>query len=109
MEVFERNLRMVRGDSDSIAVTIKGDYTLQQGDFVELTVRKDPYSPIVLHKRITEFTDNTFTIGFSPEDTASLSFGDYVYDVQLTFGGAVKTIIPPSRLTIGEEVTYGTH
>ena len=81
--------------------------TLQEGDVVEFTVRQTIYSDKpVLYKKITEFSDNTAFINILPEDTENLRFGKYVYDVQLTFNGAVKTIIKPSTFTIGEEVTY---
>lgn len=62
--------------------------------------------PKKVTNKITEFSDNTAYINILPEDTESLRFGKYVYDVQLTFNGAVKTIIKPSTFTIGEEVTY---
>lgn len=38
MEVKGTNLEMVRGDSESIRVKLKG-YEPKDGDFVELTVR----------------------------------------------------------------------
>lgn len=100
------NLEMTRGDSERIAVSLTG-YTLQPGDMVELTVRQAIYSnEPVLYKKVTDFSENTAYINILPEDTASLQFGNYVYDVQLTFNGMVKTIIKPSTFTIGEEVTY---
>lgn len=106
MIVNGTNLKMTRGDSERIAVSLTG-YTLQEGDVVEFTVRQTIYSDKpVLYKKITEFSDNTAYINILPEDTEHLRFGKYVYDVQLTFNGAVKTIIKPSTFTIGEEVTY---
>lgn len=100
------NLKMTRGDSEKIVVFLKG-YSLQQGDMVEFTVRESIYSDKpVIYKKITEFSDNSFYINILPEDTESLLFGKYVYDVKLTFNGMVKTIIRISTFTIGEEVTY---
>ena len=106
MKVNGTNLSMTRGDSESISVTISG-YDIQPGDFLEMTVRKRTASPVVLYKKVTEFSENKAVISITPEETNDLSIGDYVYDLQLTFGGAVKTIVKPSKFTLEEEVTYG--
>ena len=106
MKVNGTNLSMTRGDSESISVTISG-YDIQPGDFLEMTVRQRPASPVVFYKKVTEFSENKAVISIMPEETSDLSIGDYVYDLQLTFGGAVKTIVKPSKFTLEEEVTYG--
>ncbi len=106
MTVTGTDLCMTRGDSEIITVRVTG-YTLTEGDMVELTVRRNVKTPPVLYKRVTEFRDNAAQIAIDPQDTRDLPFGVYVYDVQLTYGGAVKTIIRPSKFTIGEEVTHG--
>ena len=106
MIVSGTNLTMTRGDSECLEVTISG-YELQPGDKLEMTVRPYVGGKILLHKEITEFEGNIVDIPIWPEDTQSLSFGVYVYDLQLTFaGGAVKTIVKPSRFTIAQEVAY---
>lgn len=106
MTINGTDIFMTRGDSENIKVTLSG-YTLMEGDYVELTIRKTPRSAVVLHKKVTEFSDNSAVISILPEDTEALQFGDYMYDIQLTFSGVVKTIIKPSKLTVGEEITYG--
>lgn len=108
MEITGTNIRMVRGDSESIGIKISG-YTLTEGDFIEFTVRKYIGSPIFIYKKESNFVDNSISVNIYPEDTNNLDFGDYIYDIQLTYGGSVKTIIRPSRFTIGEEVTYGNN
>ena len=98
---------MTRGDSEEIVVNLSG-YTLKPGDMVEMTVRMSALSQKVIYKRVTSFTNNQAVISIEPKDTEPLSFGDYVYDVQLTYdGGKVKTVVTPSAFTILEEVTYG--
>lgn len=53
MQVNGTNLKMTRGDSERIAVSLTG-YTLQEGDVVEFTVRQTIYSDKpVLYKKIT--------------------------------------------------------
>lgn len=106
MRVYGTDLFMTRGDSESIGVKLNG-YTLQDGDKVEFTVRRSVGSGAVIHKTVTEFSENAAIIPILPEDTERLQFGKYVYDIQLTYGGSVKTIVTPSSFEIGEEVTYG--
>lgn len=106
MKVNGTNLEMVRGDSESIAVTFS-NYDPQPGDKVEMTVRRNVRSNAVIRKSVNHFSGRTAIISLAPEDTERLDPGKYVYDVQLTYGGAVKTIIPPSTFNIGEDVTYG--
>lgn len=106
LKVINTNLRMTRGDSESFSITFHG-YTPQPGDLVEFTVRRFISSDVILYKKVTKFEGNKAIIKIMPEDTEKLSFGDYVYDIQLTFSGAVKTIIKPSKFTIESEVTYG--
>lgn len=106
MQVNGTNLQMVRGDTESISVTFS-NYTPKPGDIVEMTVRKNVKGIPVISKKVETFADNKAIIDILPEDTERLDFGKYVYDIQLTYSGAVKTIIKPSEFIIGEEVTYG--
>lgn len=84
MIVSGTDLFMTRGDSESISVTISG-YDIQPGDFVEMTIRQRPASPVVIYKKVTEFSENKAIISILPEETSDLSTGDYIYDIQLTF------------------------
>lgn len=106
MIVSGTNLYMTRGDTEAISVKLSG-YELKEGDKVEFTVRRTVASEILMHKEVTEFSENSALISIAPEDTASAKPGRYVYDVQLTYDGNVKTVIPPSTFEIGWEVTYG--
>ena len=99
-------LSMVRGDSESISITLN-NYTPAPGDFIEFTVRRKIGAAIAIHKKVEQFSGQKAFISISPEDTNGLPFGEYVYDIQLTFGGLVKTVVKPSKFVIGEEVTYG--
>ena len=106
MIVSGTNIYMTRGDTENISVKLNG-YDLKAGDKVELTVRRTVASIVVMHKEVTEFAENAALIHILPEDTSKLRPGRYVYDVQLTYNGNVKTVIPPSTFEIGWEVTYG--
>jgi hypothetical protein len=111
MEINGKNIRLVRGDSDSITVQLsEGDTArpLVTGDIVYFTVKKSPYeSAKVFQKIITEFVDGKAIIPITHDDTKDMEFKSYVYDIQITFAdGTVKTIVPPSQFEIMPEVTY---
>ena len=52
-------------------------------------------------------TKQDVQIELSPIDTKNLRFKTYVYDIQwIKLDDSVVTIVPPSKFTILEEVTY---
>lgn len=112
MIVQGTNLSMIRGDSESITVSLtdeQGSSTpLIDGDTIYFTVKTTVHTTSkILQKVVTLFEDGVAYIEITPEDTKSLIFRDYVYDVQLTRAdGTIMTIIPPSKFTIKGEVTY---
>lgn len=106
MKISGTNIYMTRGDNESIGITLNG-YTPSIGDFVEMTVRKSSKSDVLIHKKVEDAQDGKFIINILPDDTSHIPFGNYVYDIQLTYDGLVKTIVLPSMFTIGEEITYG--
>lgn len=97
---------MTRGDSQNITVSIVG-YTLTSEDTVVMTIRKDLKCPIVLQLTADQWLDGKAVISIAPEDTQDLKWGEYIYDIQLTYSsGDVVTIVKPSKFVLGEEVTY---
>lgn len=106
------NLKMIRGDSESITLKIEHSdstpYDFQAGDIVYFTVKQRANTKeIILQKILTHFPDNQAIIEINPEDTSELAFRKYVYDIQLTQAdGRVKTVVPMSMFEILEEVTY---
>lgn len=112
MKVNGTDLTMIRGDSESIVLSLKKDNVMvpfNQGDTVYFTVKQSYIEEdITLQKIITEFNeDGNCIIEIKPEDTKELSFRSYVYDIQLTdSNGRVTTIVPCSKFVITEEVTY---
>ena len=107
MIVKNKSISMTRGDSESITVRCP-EVPFETGDVITMTVREDAQSDIVLQIAVTEFNaDGSALLPIAPEDTASLDFGKYVYDIQLARAdGTVTTLITPGRFTLTEEVTY---
>lgn len=108
MTITQNKIYMTRGDTAVFAVSLDGRMLID-GDVVEMTVRKRPEHPQrAIYKKVTEFREGKAIITLNPEDTQHLPFGEYSYDVQVTFeGGRVATIVKPTPFVIGQEDTYG--
>lgn len=105
MTVNGTTLSMVRGDTERISVT--PSVAFETGDIITMTVRKDVDADIALQKVVTEFTEGVAYIDITHEDTATLDFGAYVYDIQVQWAsGAIKTLVKKSTFKLEEEVTY---
>ena len=109
LNIYEDNtIDLTRGDTCAIIVTIydlNGDeYELQTGDVLLFTMKINcETQDIVVQKDITSDS----IISLTHNDTKSLAYGSYVYDVQLTTaGGDVYTVIAPALFNITKEVTF---
>lgn len=107
IKLHGNRIYLTRGDTALLKVVILGAdkevYTPDDTDTVTLTVKKTTGSADILFQR--EVVDGMVTI--EPEDTASLPYGDYVYDVCLeTEKGIVQTFIPPTVFKLTEEVNF---
>lgn len=106
IKVKGTDIFIVRGDAATINLTIKdkvakNNYALDEKDKVTLSVKKDIYCKDILIQK--DFENNTLWL--EKEDTQNLDFGEYVYDVQLTYqDGKKDTIIQPSKFIILSEV-----
>ena len=103
----KNNIRMTRGDSESITVTCE-ERPFAEGDKITMTVKESEYrKEILFQKNVTEFQDGKAIIEITPEDTKNFHFAGYVYDIQLTGAdGTVTTIIKPAIFEVMKEVTH---
>lgn len=108
MKVENTNLSMIKGDTEYISVFCD-NYFFQEGDILEFTVRQTPeHFKKLIYKKVSNFIGNRAEIKIEPEDTKNLAPSTYKYDIQLTLSnGDIKTIVPCSKFTILQEVTYG--
>lgn len=101
------DIKIIHGDTSRFEVEVldqTGDkYNLQEEDKLVFTVKKNTSTDItVIQKQIL---GDTFTL--THEDTKSLDYGKYVYDIQLTqANGDVTTVIQPSIFEIMPEVNF---
>lgn len=113
MKVKGNSLSMVRGDSESLIISMESDdgtlIPFQEGDTVYFTVKTSTMTEDkTLQKIITVFQEGIAIAPIDPIDTKLLNYGSYVFDIQVVFrDGTVTTIVPPpTEFNILEEVTY---
>lgn len=102
-------IALTRGDTAYLTVPItrvdgsgETEYLIQPDDQLRLTVKRTYYDPPAMQLTLTG--QNCFRI--DPSDTATLDFGAYVYDVELTMSnGDVYTVIPDAVFVVGKEVS----
>ena len=105
--VNNNNISLIRGDSGaftiSIADTNGSPVALTDGDVLTFTLRRAARNPAIVLQKI--IADGELDI--KPADTEGLTFGAYVYDIELKRAdGYVDTVIPPHEFLLMEEVTY---
>ena len=113
--IIEDNIiNLTRGDTLRVKVDITLDgepYTPVQGDEVRFALKHR-----TLNSTKTEFTDpdplilkqipiDTMILELEPQDTKTLGFGKYAYDIQITFAdGTVYTFITNEKFNLTPEV-----
>ena len=107
--VIRNRISITRGDSAQITLTIRDRVTGKPfvpgaDDRLTFTVKRELSDEIPL---VVKTLDLLLLL---PEDTASLPFGTYRYDVELVLvSGYTDTVIPPSPFIVTGEVTaHGT-
>lgn len=107
VKITGTTITMTRGDTLLLEVgmtdTSGNAYTPVEGDLVRFAVKKS-YNDrnTVIYK---EIPNDTLILRLEPEDTKRMSFGKYVYDIQITFAdGTVDTFIAEAQFILAEEV-----
>lgn len=114
VKVSGTTITMTRGDTAVIAVSMTRNgtaYTPVTGDAVRFAMKHPKMTSgnkqykdeePVLEKDIPI---GTMELTIEPEDTKDLDFGEYVYDIQITFNdGTVDTFIETATLNLTPEV-----
>lgn len=107
LKVSDNVISLTRGDTAVLQLSIKkddgSDYAIAETDNILFTIKKNTKEKtVILQKAVSNGT-----IGINPEETSSLDYGTYCYDVQLKKeDGTVATVITPSPFILTEEVTF---
>lgn len=108
IEVLDKQtIKMTRGDTFRATLEIEQadgtPYTPASGDEIRFAMKKNYEDQECLIEK--EIPINTLVLEISPAETKDLSFGKYVYDIQLTHeNGDVDTFIDRAELFLTEEV-----
>lgn len=113
MKIQGHSMKMTRGDTEALTVTLTSEngvnIPLVEEDLVIFTVKETPTSITnAIQIIVNTFENGKAIISILPEHTSNLRFGDYRYDIELRRADkTVRTIIPDSKFTIGAEITTG--
>jgi hypothetical protein len=106
-KVKKNTIFLTRGDTFKAMLTINNPdgsvYTPVEGDTIRFALKENIEDEECLILR--DIPIDTMLLVLYPEDTKSLEFGSYVYDIQLTkANGDVDTFITASKLKLTAEV-----
>ena len=101
------NIELTRGDTFKRTLVLKdaegNPFTPSHNDEIRFALKRKVKDENVLINKI--IPNDTLILKIDPEDTKELPFGDYVYDIQITYpNGDVDTFITVSRFKLTEEV-----
>ncbi len=104
VQIEKTHIKMTRGDTLVLNIAMsKGGirFIPAAGDVITFTMKKKVKDAVPL---VTKNAVGT-QIKLAPNDTKTLDFGDYVYDIAITYANDdVDTFVPLSTLTLTEEV-----
>ena len=105
-KITGNSIQITRGDTGifTLALTSAGQPYDYSNDEVLFTVKRNTRTTEIIFQKVIEYGEN---VTIEPQDTASLSYGNYVYDIQVTSGAVVDTVITPSVFAVLPEVTFG--
>ena len=105
-------MRIIRGDSKTFTFQRKdkdNNVIIEKPDKMYLTIKQNEFERKALIQKTFDngirFEEDTYYVDFVPEDTDDLSFGEYVYDIEIINGDIVKTI-KKDTFVIESEVTH---
>ncbi len=105
-------MNIVRGDTGAFKfqrLNSGGEPITSIPDEMFFTVKKSfSFNAYVLQKKLSDMMlgeDNCWHFTIEPSDTATLDYGTYVYDIEVTTGEYVQTIAK-GKLVIEEESTW---
>ena len=105
----KQTIKIVRGTTNVFSVAITDEttgeaYTLEEGETLRFGIKQLPTDTTYLVTKIfdTQGDDGNYAFALNPDDTISLPFGAYWYDIGLQSGSNYFNVIPASSF----EVTY---
>ena len=109
------DLEFPRGDTKKFKFKLKdaegNDISLTSGDMLYFTVRQNPNAKTkTLQKKlgsgINLGTDGYYHVTLSSDDTATLNYGTYGYDIELKSSTGLVQTLTIGEITLTEEFTW---
>ena len=109
------DLEFPRGDTKKFKFKLKDkngeDISLTTGDMLYFTTKQNPNTDTkVIQKKlgngITLGTDGYYHITLSSDDTATLDYGTYGYDIELKTSTGIVQTLTIGEITLTEEYTW---
>ena len=104
-KVSGSTIYLVQGDTLQTLITLKypdgSIYEPEEGDKLRFALKMeiDDENPII----VKEIPTDTMTLELTSEET-DLEVGNYIYDIELSIGDYVNTVIPNAKMIIVSEV-----
>lgn len=101
------DIELTRGDTFKRTLVLAdaegNPFVPAEGDEIRFALKRKVKDEAILINKV--IPNDTLVLKIEPEDTKNLAFGDYVYDIQITYSnGDVDTFITVSKFKITEEV-----
>lgn len=105
-KIVNNIISLTRGDTANFTVRIKdadgNDYDYSD-DLVLFTIKPNVYTKEFVCQKVVHYGED---VVIEHDDTASIPYGTYYYDVQISNAGVVATVIVPTPIRIMKEVTF---
>jgi hypothetical protein len=105
-------MNIIRGDYKIFTFQRKDknkNIIVEKPDKMYITIKRNEYlKEVVIQKTFDNgitFEEGKYRVEFLPEDTDNLSYGDYIYDIEIINDDKPKTI-KVDKFVIKAEVTY---
>ena len=104
-KVSGSTIYLVQGDTLQTLITLKypdgSIYEPEEGDRLRFALKMDidDENPII----VKEIPTDTMTLELTSDET-DLEVGNYIYDIELSIGDYVNTVIPNAKMIICAEV-----
>lgn len=100
-----KRVKLTRGDTLITEVSISNAdgtaYEMQEGDSLRFKMTDIPGGVVLIEKQIPS---DTLILKLDPSDTNVLPFGEYFFDIQLTYAnGNVETILAEGQFDVTAE------
>ena len=105
-----QRIEVVRGTTNTFEISVidssGGAYALGSGERIFFGIKRKPEDKELIFKKVAEVKgEGLFSVKILPEDTESLNFGQYFYDVGLQQGADYHNIIEPNPFIVLANIT----